>query len=472
MGDHLLQGLLATACEIPVVLMEGVRILELNEAARRFFGSFATPGLEAQKLFQSGSQTKLASALASNRTAALELIPATGVPFAVKVVVIPLEQPRAALVVQGAATYGDGIQQGLIEAQSALAEQTRALAISRAEVEAKNAKLRRLAGLLERERFTLSQIIEAIPDVVLFVDASTGKLLSNRAFQELLGVPLDPSQGREQYVGRLLWPDGRPLNLDELPSSQVLRHLEPSTGELQVLHPDGRRIPVWWRAAPVRSPDGDVIGAVVVIRDVSVQKELQRLREEFAAMIVHDLRNPIQVMLANLELLRRTVQTGDVPALAMVDRLAQSVVRLSAITNDLLDLSRVELARTRLEKVLLDLPSAVAEFLERSRPLMGRHSESFQVRGRPPLIPADPTRLEQILGNLLENAAKHSDDQTPIEVSIAELGDGVEISRTRLRRRHQPGGAPQIVRSLLPGAPGPPAADRPGTRAVHHQGIR
>lgn len=282
--------------------------------------------------------------------------------------------------------------------------------------------------MFARERAALDRhILDAAPDGVLFVDASSGQLLANQACETLFGQAMDPARGTRQFIGRICWPDGRPLTEDELPSARVLRGEPLVEIELVVARPDGRRIPVVGRASPVHDQRGGVVGVVVIYRDVSAQKEVERLREEFAGMVAHDLRNPIQSILLQIDMLRRAVEEGKAPAPVAFDRLRRSGARLAQMASELLDSTRIELSRTRLGTVRLDVPQAVESIVERVRPTLGEHRLTFEVHGRPPASLVDPVRLDQILTNLLDNAAKYSAEGTTIRVWVAEAEGGVEI---------------------------------------------
>lgn len=273
----------------------------------------------------------------------------------------------------------------------------------------------------------LSQIIESSPDGMMFVDATTGHLIVSQSLSELFGRTFDPSKGTRQKLGLLCWPDGRLLAEHELPSTHAFRGEPIVEHELLVVRPSGRRIPVVERAGQVRDLRGNVIGVVVAYRDISAQKELERLREEFAAMVAHDLRSPIQGILLRIGMLKTGIEEGNPPNPASFDQLARSAVHLSQMAGDLLDSARIGLARVGLDRVRLDVGRAVDSLVEGVRPTLGDHSVTFEVRGNPSSALVDPTRLDQIVTNLLENAAKYSANGTSIGVWVAEAADGVEI---------------------------------------------
>jgi signal transduction histidine kinase len=163
--------------------------------------------------------------------------------------------------------------------------------------------------------------------------------------------------------------------------------------------------------------------------------ELDRLREEFVAVVAHDLRNPIQTILLQTESMLRLANgfyLNDVPV-AAVQRLARSAERLGEMVNDLLDASRVEASRLDLRPQPLDLARAVGAVVERLRPVLGsHHTEVVTEEQAPVMVAADPGRLDQIVTNLVENAAKYSDPSAPITIRVrAERGGGAVVIEDR-----------------------------------------
>ena len=98
------------------------------------------------------------------------------------------------------------------------------------------------------------------------------------------------------------------------------------------------------------------------------------------------------------------------------------------MTNDLLDASRVESGRLTLDRKALDVPEATRALIDRLQPTFGSHPVTVEVPDRIPLQALDPLRFDQILGNLLENAAKFSPEEFAIEVRIAARDGGVIVS--------------------------------------------
>lgn len=157
-------------------------------------------------------------------------------------------------------------------------------------------------------------------------------------------------------------------------------------------------------------------------------EHLERLREEFAAVVAHDLRNPIQAMLLQLDLLLRRTREGQVSVpVDALHRLHRGGEHLAEMVNDLLDATRIEASRLRVSLQPVSLPDLVSELVERVGPTLGPHPLSVAHAAPVPRVRADPARLEQILTNLLENAAKYSAEGTPIRVVLRPDGDGASV---------------------------------------------
>src|SRR5690606_6219158 len=117
------------------------------------------------------------------------------------------------------------------------------------------------------------------PVGILLVEINGGeeRITANRRAAELLGHPVDPHRARQVIAGRLLAPDGRPLALEELPSSRALRGERVSMEEARVRRLDGTEVPIVVSAGPIVDASGRHAGAVVTFDGISPFKELERL---------------------------------------------------------------------------------------------------------------------------------------------------------------------------------------------------
>jgi signal transduction histidine kinase len=166
-------------------------------------------------------------------------------------------------------------------------------------------------------------------------------------------------------------------------------------------------------------------------RAEEAQRRLASLHDELAAVIAHDMRSPISSILLQIEvLLDRGDKLADHVAVpvAVLGRLHHAGRRISRMADDLLDASRIELRRIALDRRQLRLGEAVSDLVMQIEPTLGGRTIAIDVTGDVPPVSADPLRLDQIVTNLLENAAKYSSPGRPIKIRIEPSGNGATLS--------------------------------------------
>jgi signal transduction histidine kinase len=178
---------------------------------------------------------------------------------------------------------------------------------------------------------------------------------------------------------------------------------------------------------------GRLLGRVWFFRDVSARRRaetaLANLRNEFLAMVVHDLRSPIQSILFQVNLLLKNANlAAGKGAVSPLHRVERSAVRLAGLVNDLLDMTRIDLKTLVLDPRPLALDDLVHVLVEEIGPGLGRHAVEVRIEGSLPIVSVDRLRFAQILTNLLDNAAKYSPDGAPIEVILAPCDGGATVS--------------------------------------------
>ncbi len=278
---------------------------------------------------------------------------------------------------------------------------------------------------IEEQRRLLDAVLNQAPNGILFFSEPGGDLiLSNPAAQKLLG-----NSGRAARFDTLRRPDGVRLSRSELPQLRALRGEEVHDEEVRIERPDGESVSVLVGASPVVSATGAPLGATVMLQDISAWKALERLREEFAAVIAHDLRNPLQTILLQIEVLLSLQEGGEVVVpLGALERVKKCGQRLGRMVNDLLDASRIEAARLTLAPKPLPLADAVAALVRTIEPTLAPHPISVELKAAELLVAADPVRLDQVVTNLLVNAAKYSQPESPISVTVRSEGEGGIVS--------------------------------------------
>jgi PAS domain S-box-containing protein len=229
---------------------------------------------------------------------------------------------------------------------------------------------------------------------------------------------------------------------DDLPANvplfrQAIASGEPFEIEKRYLRPDGSIVWVSNTVNLIRIPGQEKYSSVLAISvDVSKRKraeealrEADRRKDEFLAMLAHELRNPMAPIRAAADLLesrelapeqrRRTSQI-----------ISRQVRHMTGLVDDLLDVSRVTRGLVELQKVRLDVKQVIADAVEQTRPLMEtkRHRLVVELAFDAAQVLGDHKRLVQVLSNLLGNAAKYTPAEGRIEVTMGATDEQVVLA--------------------------------------------
>jgi PAS domain S-box-containing protein len=287
------------------------------------------------------------------------------------------------------------------------------------------------------EKEWLSAVLDSMNEEVYFTDTEKKYTYVNPAamrefgHENVAGIPV------QDLIAQLeiLRIDGTPRPLDEAPplralKGEVIRGEEqlvrsPRTGELRT-----RQV----SSAPVRGPDGKIRGAVSVVRDVTEQrrvdaelriraeqlKDADKRKDEFIAMLAHELRNPLVPIRTAVELLKRAREE---PALIasirpMMERQVTHMVRL---IDDLLDVSRITSGKIDLKPEAVPLSTMVGGAVDANREAINAAGLSISVKLDNPhlVLNVDPTRFLQILSNLIQNATKFTPEGGRISIEAS-----------------------------------------------------
>jgi len=291
----------------------------------------------------------------------------------------------------------------------------------------------RQLAMRDRERALrwLRTVIESVPVGLLLFEGPSGEHVEANSYAvQMFGRPIDAERGSEQYRHQVHHADGRPVGVEELPSHRALRGQTIEAGEeLLLRRPDGRDVPILVSAAPVFDDEGRVAGAVVAFDDISTMKNVERLREEWTSIVAHDLRQPLNVIATHAALLGRR-RTEDEQVTKATSTIAANAKRLDRMIHDLLDLSRLEAAKLRIERRPIDVEKQVRAAADRAATVAEGHRVLVGVHGALPAVSADPDRLDQILDNLLSNALRYGDPDADVTIDVEGAPNQVDIAVT------------------------------------------
>ncbi len=275
--------------------------------------------------------------------------------------------------------------------------------------------MRRVSGRVLDERRRMGLMVESMADGVIMTDERSEVFLINPAARRMLGI------GAEVAVNAKFLKE----KLGFYPFDLVAR-AHPAREELTI---DDRTLHSI--VSTVSDGGGRLVGVVVVLRDISEQKELEQRKEEFVSMVSHELRTPLTSISGALDiLLEAYVGNLSEKQRTYIDMARESCGRLHILVNDLLDVARLERGRLPLQLAPVSLDQVALESVERFRP--SAEAKRVVVRykvDRDPggvRIVGDADRLGQVMSNLLSNAIKFTPDGGLIEVEV--FGPGVASS--------------------------------------------
>ncbi len=191
-------------------------------------------------------------------------------------------------------------------------------------------------------------------------------------------------------------------------------------------HRDGRVFPISYTIAPIRG-DEQVLGAVVIFRDLSAIRQLEAIREEYLALLSHDLRTPLTVILGyGQQLLRKLKEPGQEKDAAKAKVIVESSLRMERMLKQVLEQSALESGPAALTWADLDLVPLVRRMVEQLPP---PDQERITLEGAEQvLMVGDAGRLERVVVNLLSNALKYSPAASPIVVRVVSSADQALIT--------------------------------------------
>jgi len=278
----------------------------------------------------------------------------------------------------------------------------------------------------EELRNRLAAIVESSDDAIIS-KSTDGTIESwNRAAELLYGYTAAEAIGRSitMVIPKELHAEEAML-LDRLRRGERVEHYETVR-----LAKGGKRMHVSLTISPIRDASGRIVGASKIARDITARKqaeealrEADRRKDDFLAMLAHELRNPLAPIRASVELLCLEGITPEHAARArsIIERQVNHMVRL---VDDLLEVSRISRGKIELQKEPVDLSAAVLSAIETSRPAIeaGKHRFTLALADEALVVEGDYVRLSQIILNLLNNAAKFTDPGGTISLSVRRDG--------------------------------------------------
>ncbi len=262
---------------------------------------------------------------------------------------------------------------------------------------------------IARQRL-IEQLVEALPDPILLVDGKLQVVQANTAARRSFAVAALPvpvglvlrDPGLLAALGAAL--DGKP------------------TSDLTFRPALDQRKQFAARIERVDLPDGGN-GALLALREETEQVMIERMRSDFVANASHEIRNPLASLVGFIETLQGPARDDPEAREAFLGIMAEETARMTRLVDDLLSLSRIELAADQPPAETCDVTEIVARVMDSVQPFAARHQVTLERRGATALPPVQgtPDQLHQLFTNLVDNAVKYGGSGKTVVIETAVL---------------------------------------------------
>jgi PAS domain S-box-containing protein len=288
-------------------------------------------------------------------------------------------------------------------------------------------------------RARLAAIVESSQDAIVSKSLQGIIQTWNAGAERLFGFTAAEAVG--QSITIVIPPDRlaeEAIILAQVARGEPIRHYE----TVRVAK-DGRRLHISLTVSPIRDAEGVIIGASKVARDITDRKaaddalreavtalrEAERRKDEFLALLAHELRNPLAPLRHGLEVMRRAPDDSKLVA-KMRDLMDRQVSHMVRLIDDLLDVARIGSDKMELRRARVLLADVISSAVEIARPALeaAGHKLTLLLPPEPILLHADLTRLAQVFGNLLHNSAKYTERGGQIWLTAARDGNEAVVA--------------------------------------------
>jgi PAS domain S-box-containing protein len=293
----------------------------------------------------------------------------------------------------------------------------------------------RAADVLHAERERFRTTLTSIGDAVVVSDAHGRITLLNPVAQALTGWGGEALGEPLETVFRIVNETTR--ETVENPVSKVIRlgTIVGLANHTVLIAKDGSELPIDDSGAPIRDTRGRIVGVVLVFRDITERRgsertleDADRRKDEFLAMLAHELRSPL-APIRNAAHTLALLGTGDDRVRWVSGVIERQVGLMTRLVDDLLDVSRITSGKIALQRATVSVREVLAQAVEAARPPADSRRQALDVDVPEDAgwVDGDPARLAQVVGNLLDNAIKYTDDGGRIRLRAWLEADEVVI---------------------------------------------
>jgi len=288
-----------------------------------------------------------------------------------------------------------------------------------------------------REKDKIDAILHSIGDGVFVVDSNLKVILVNEVAAKMTGYTMEEILGT-RYTDKLkfIFEDTGKINDQFINKAIETKVTQDMSNHTVLIDKTGNKIQVADSTAPLLDKDGEVIGCVVVFRDVTHERAIDKAKTEFVSLASHQLRTPLSTIGWYSEMLL----SGDAGKLKeeqkkYLEEIYKGNQRMVDLVNALLNVSRLELGTFLVEPELIDIIKLMKNVIDEQKPqikakkmkLTESHDDKL------PMFNADPKLLHIVFQNLLSNSVKYTPDKGKVDINMHIMKRGESVNNRKLK---------------------------------------
>jgi len=267
-------------------------------------------------------------------------------------------------------------------------------------------------------------IFEAAPLGIIHYDQDSRVLKCNVRMEEMLGC--EP----HKLIGKKIF--------DTVNGGMLIDAIKRSLagkngfyqGSSEQLYP-GKDTPIRAYCRGIDQANGDVVGGVVVVEDMTEDCRVERLKSEFISTVSHELRTPLTAIIGSLSLLKSGVVTDQAGSQELLINAHRNSERLLLLINDILDIEKISAGKMKYNKAPLMIMDFVEQVIQNNAAYGDKHHVRYEITksvGSDLAMLGDSHRLMQVMSNLLSNAAKFSKENSTVEIRLESDDKNITIA--------------------------------------------
>lgn len=283
-------------------------------------------------------------------------------------------------------------------------------------------KVKKRTKELRQEKDKIETVLQSIGDGVFVIDRNFRIVMFNQVAADVSGFATKEVLGKKyDKVLRFVLEKDEKVNDKFIREAMASGEIKKMSNHTILIRKDGMKVPVADSAAPIKDRDGRVIGSVIVFRDVTKEREIDRAKSEFVSLASHQLRTPLSTVKWYVEmLLSEDLGRLDERQKKYLEKIYHNNQRMVTLVGTLLNVSRIELGTLAMEMKPTGLKKITDDLLDEFLPqIKDKHLKVEKKYDKSlPIIKSDPRFVRMIIQNLLSNAVKYNIEKGKVSVEI------------------------------------------------------